>query len=56
MALVKIVSRWGSDKVLFEHEVADTDSGLAMRHALEAAASAKANLGGAYRTAGGAPC
>ncbi len=43
----QIVSRWDSTKVLFECELpADLDSGLAMRHALEKAVEAKANLRG----------
>ena len=45
---VKIVSRWNSERVLFECEVPDgIESGLAMRHALEKAVESGANLSGA---------
>jgi hypothetical protein len=45
----KIVSRWNSEKVLFECEVpADLESGLRTRYVLEKAVSARANLAGAY--------
>jgi hypothetical protein len=48
VALQKIVSRWNSDTVLFECEVPEgIDSGLAMRHALEAAVKSGADLSGA---------
>src|SRR5574341_1370753 len=41
----RIVSRWSRSKVLFECEVPDgVESGLAMRHALEKAVEARANL------------
>ena len=44
----KIVSRWNSEKVLFECEVpADLESGLRTRYVLEKAVSARANLAGA---------
>ena len=46
---VKIVSRWNSERVLFECEVPDgIESGLAMRHALEKAVESGANLSDAY--------
>jgi hypothetical protein len=44
----QILNRW-TGAVLFECDVPDdVDSGMAMRHALEAAVSARANLDGAY--------
>ena len=49
MPIVKIVSRYDSNKVLFEHEVTDEQqaSGIAIRATLEAAVTAKAYLSGA---------
>ena len=49
MSTIQIVSRFDGTKVLFECEVTkdQQDSGVAMRHALEKAAGARANLGGA---------
>jgi hypothetical protein len=48
MAKQKIVSRYDSNTVLFECDVPDDiESGLAMRHALEKAVEARANLSGA---------
>ena len=48
MATQKIVSRWNSDKVLFECELPNgVASGLAMRHALEKATKERADLSGA---------
>jgi hypothetical protein len=48
MALTKIVSRHDSSNVLFECDVPDgVESGLAMRHALEKAVEARADLSGA---------
>jgi len=49
MPTIKIVSRYDSTKVLFECEVTQEqqDSGAAMRHALEKAAAARADLRGA---------
>ena len=44
----QIVSRWDSAKVLFECEVPDADSGIAMRVALEKATLSGADLSGAY--------
>ena len=44
----KIVSRWNSSRVLFECEIpADVASGMEMRHALEKASAARADLRGA---------
>ena len=43
----QIVSRWDSAKVLFECEVPDADSGIAMRVALEKATLSGADLSGA---------
>jgi hypothetical protein len=49
MAKQQIVSRFNSAKVLFECEIPeDVESGLAMRHALEKAVEARADLRGAY--------
>lgn len=46
---IKIVSRYDSDTVLFECDAPEgMDSGLHMRHALEKATEADANLRGAY--------
>ena len=47
---IKIVSRWDSTIVLFEHQTTEERqaSGLAMRDALEAACKARANLARAY--------
>jgi hypothetical protein len=47
--IIKIVSRWDSSNVLFEHPTTDERqaSGLAVRDALEAACKAGANLAGA---------
>ena len=44
--IIKIVSRWDSSNVLFEHPTTEERqaSGLAMRDALEAACKARANL------------
>ena len=49
MPTVKIVSRYDSSSVLFECEVTQKkqDSGTALRHALEKATAARADLGGA---------
>ena len=49
MSTIQIVSRFDGTKVLFECEVTkdQQDSGVAMRHALEKAAGARANLYGA---------
>jgi hypothetical protein len=49
MSTIQIVSRFDGTKVLFECEVTkdQQDSGVAMRHALEKAAGARANLRGA---------
>ena len=48
MAKQQIMNRW-TGAVLFECEVPDgLDSGMAMRHALEKAVEARANLTGAY--------
>jgi len=49
MSTIQIVSRFDGTKVLFECEVTkdQQDSGVAMRHALEKAAGARADLGGA---------
>jgi hypothetical protein len=46
---IKIVSRWDSSVVLYEHETTQErqESGLAMRDALEAACRSGANLSGA---------
>ena len=46
---VKIVSRWDSSVVLYEHQTTEErqQSGLAMRDALEAASKSDANLSGA---------
>jgi hypothetical protein len=43
---VNIVSRWNASRVLFSYEATDEQqaSGMAMRHALEAATQAKADL------------
>ena len=50
MTAIKIVSRWNSNEVLFEHQTTEERqaSGLAVRDALEAACKAGANLAGAY--------
>jgi len=49
MTTQKIVSRYSSATVLFECELPEgLKSGLAMRHALEKATKAKADLSGAY--------
>jgi hypothetical protein len=46
---IKIVSRWNADTVLFECEAPEgMESGMHMRHALEKATEARANLSGAY--------
>ena len=47
--IIKIVSRWDSSNVLFEHPTTDERqaSGFAVRDALEAACKARANLDGA---------
>jgi len=46
---IKITSRWNSDTVLFECDAPEgLESGLYMRHALEKATEAHANLSGAY--------
>ena len=46
---IRIVSRWNSDKVLFECKIPEgVESRLAMRHALEKAVSCVANLSDAY--------
>ena len=49
MSTIQIVSRFDGTKVLFECEVTkdQQDSGVAMRHALEKAAGARADLRGA---------
>jgi hypothetical protein len=48
MSIIKIVSRWNAEWVLYECNVPDdVASGLRMRHALEQATQARANLGGA---------
>jgi hypothetical protein len=48
MATQKIVSRWNSDKVLFECELPEgIDNSLKMRHAVEKATESRANLSGA---------
>jgi hypothetical protein len=48
MTKIQIVSRWNSDTILFECEAPEgLDSGLHMRHALEQATAARANLRGA---------
>jgi Pentapeptide repeats (8 copies) len=47
---IKIVSRWDSSVVLYEHQTTQErqESGLALRDALEAASASDANLSGAY--------
>ena len=48
---IKIVSRWDSDRVLYECDVPDgIESGLAMGHALEKAVESRAYLTGANLT------
>jgi hypothetical protein len=48
MNKIKIVSRWDADTVLFECDAPEgLESGLYMRHALEKATQARANLRGA---------
>jgi len=46
--IIRIVSRWDSDRVLFECEApAELESGLYLRHALERATAGHADLSGA---------
>jgi len=47
MATQQIVSRWDSSKVLFECEVPEAHSGMAIRYALERATETRTNLRGA---------
>ena len=49
MSTINIISRWDADSILFECEAPEgLESGMHMRHALEKATEARANLSGAY--------